>query len=327
MHTVLTPPLIGTAAEYRGRAMGTRLHVIVVAEQDLADQLAAEAVASIADLERRWSRFLVGSEVSGIARHAGRWVGVSAATIDLVEHAVLAWRLTHGRFDPTVDVAALGYDRTFDDLARPIGAAAPGAISTGVGALTTTGAGARRTRCGDIEIDRERLAVRVPDGVTFDPGGIGKGLAADRVTAELVDAGATGAMVNLGGDLRVRGTAPSGGAWGIEVREPAHRSEPIARLALHDGGVATSTSCRRRWTDQLGIERHHVIDPISGVSTTERPADVVVATAIAGSGWWAEAAATASIGRPTAALPDVHLLTSSADGDVRRSPDVHRFEP
>ncbi len=325
MATTLVSPQDTISAEYRGHAMGTRLHVLVVAEPGLADGLMAAAVASVADLERRWSRFLVSSEVSSIGDHAGRWVGVSEATVDLVEHAVLAWRLTDGRFDPTVDVTSLGYDRTFEELGTDVGGAAPAGISTRAIARSA-GTGPRRTRCGDIEIDRERLAVRLPDGVTFDPGGIGKGLAADRVTDELLDAGAVGAMVNLGGDLRVRGNAPGGGAWGIEVREPGHRPEPIARLVLHDGGVATSTSCRRRWTDGLGVERHHVIDPISGVSTTERPTDVVVATAIAGSAWWAEAAATASIGRPTASLPDVHLLTSSADGDLRRSPEVHRFE-
>ena len=47
--------------------------------------------------------------------------------------------------------------------------------------------------------------VRLLDGVGFDPGGIGKGLAADLVATAAVDLGADGAMVSLGGDLRVAG--------------------------------------------------------------------------------------------------------------------------
>jgi thiamine biosynthesis lipoprotein len=49
----------------------------------------------------------------------------------------------------------------------------------------------------------------VPVGVTLDPGGIGKGLAADLTACLLTDSGACGALVNLGGDLRAVGRPPT----------------------------------------------------------------------------------------------------------------------
>ena len=36
---------------------------------------------------------------------------------------------------------------------------------------------------------------------TFDPGGIGKGFAADLLVSELLSSGARGALVSVGGDL------------------------------------------------------------------------------------------------------------------------------
>ena len=66
-------------------------------------------------------------------------------------------------------------------------------------------------------------------------------------------------MVNIGGDVRVVGTPSSSAAWRIEVEDP--RTEQIcAAVELLDGGVATSTTLRRRW--RLGSSTvHHLIDP------------------------------------------------------------------
>ena len=151
--------------------MGSDAHVVVV--------------GGPADLEGRWSRFLPDSEISELTRRTGEWVRLSPDTVLLVERALEAWRLTVGRFDPTVLGAVIraGYDRSFEALDPSRAGGSP---------LTVGAAG--------IEVDGDR--VRLPSGVGFDPGGIGKGLAADLVVAETRAAGAAGACVNLGGDLR-----------------------------------------------------------------------------------------------------------------------------
>src|SRR5437763_13467056 len=77
-----------------------------------------DARRTIADLEARWSRFLPTSEVSRVNANAGRWTVVSPDTFRLIEAAVVAWRVTAGRFDPTVlhALVAAGYDRTFAEV-------------------------------------------------------------------------------------------------------------------------------------------------------------------------------------------------------------------
>lgn len=130
--------------------------------------------------------------------------------------------------------------------------------------------------------------VRLGTGVGFDPGGIGKGLAADLVVCEMLEGtDGAGAMVNVGGDVVCRGTAPTANGWVVELHEPSVSSEPIALLALAEGAVATSTTEKRTW-NAGGERRHHVIDPDQGSNTD----GWVLASVIAAEGWIAEALAT-----------------------------------
>ena len=309
-----------SVAERKGRAMGTDAHVVVSGR--CGEELADHGAHLLLDLERRWSRFDAFSDVSAMNARSGTWVKVSAETIDLVVRAITAWHLTGGRFDPTVleGLRRLGYDRPFTDLAvAGESAADAGPLAGRDHPLATPG-------CAEVEVDLDRSAVRLPPGVGFDPGGIGKGLAADRITAELIRAGADGALVNLGGDVRVRGASPTDDAWVVTVVEPAWHRLPITTVALVDGAVTTSTTLRRRWTDGSGDERHHIVDAATGRPSAERSTDAVIATAIAADGWWAEAASTASIGRPAAHLANVETLRVTANGEQERSPGFARFE-
>lgn len=141
-----------------------------------------------------------------------------------------------------------------------------------------------------MQVDRVRGSVRLPDGVMLDPGGIGKGLAADIVADELRRAGAAGALVNVGGDLRVCGRAPFSGGWLVGIEDPFDRAKRIAVHRLGDGGVATTTPVHRRWS-RPGHPFHHVIDPRTGAPP---PTDVASVTVLASHAWQAEVVAKAA---------------------------------
>ncbi len=61
------------------------------------------------------------SEISRLNERAGVPVLVSQDTYQLIERAVEGWRLTEGRFDPTLlhEVRAAGYDRSFELIGSP----------------------------------------------------------------------------------------------------------------------------------------------------------------------------------------------------------------
>ncbi|MGZ8752083.1 MAG: FAD:protein FMN transferase [Acidimicrobiia bacterium] len=250
-------------------AMGSTAHVTVVGGTVGLSEAARERLA---DLEARWSRFIPTSEVSRLNHAQGRPCIVSEETRLLVRRALDGYAVTAGRFDPTLLGAVLraGYVESFDR--RPPRPRASGSTL--------------RTGADRIEIDEAVGTVRIPVGVGFDPGGIGKGLAADLVSAELIDQGAVGVSVNVGGDLRVRGDAPDGEAWRIAIDDPWGRTAPIARIRLRDGAVATSSRLDRRWVRADGAVQHHLLDPDTGTSACT---PVLASTVVAAAGWQAEA--------------------------------------
>jgi len=267
--------------------MGSDVHVVVVrGSVETLDR----AVERIEQLEGRWSRFRANSEVTTLNNNTGRAIAVSSDTRLLVERSIEAWRLTGGSFDPTLldDLRRAGYDRSFehlgDRLNRP-------AISPRNRSIDAPG-------CTDIIVNA--ATVTIPIGIGFDAGGIGKGLAADLVAAELIADGAGGVCLNIGGDLRVIGESPSGQGWTLSIEHPS-ATAPIALVGLAEGAIATSSVLRRTWKVDGG-RHHHLIDPATGEPSQS---DLALASVIAGEGWKAEVLAKAALLRGRAKAFDL----------------------
>lgn len=281
--------------------MGSAIEVLVTAEDALVDV----ARARLAHLERSWSRFLPDSDISRLNTAGGQAVEVDSSTVVLVQHLVQAARVTDGRFDPTLLplLVDLGYGASWDDPDR-----------------FTSLAPEVRARCDldGVLVDPVARVVRLAAGTTLDPGGLGKGLAADMVVDELLAAGASGALVSVGGDVRVGGRSPIGDGWTIAVADPNVDGRNVACMRLLDGGVATSSTLRRSWTTN-GSSRHHLLDPATGTSVATGLASVTV---LAGTAAWAEAwTKVVMVGGavPSLALLDEHGLGAMAvahDGSV-----------
>ncbi len=261
------------AAEIAFRAMGGQAHLLVTGGRHLLD----EGRRLVEALEARWSRFRPDGDVARLNRAEGSPVQVAPETLLIVSLVVDAWKLTGGHFDPTV-VGALeanGYDRSF----------------------ATVGGGRRGPTVPvpapgleGVVLDSAGRTVTLPPNVGIDLGGIGKGAAADLVVMELLAAGAQGACMNLGGDLRASGQAPQPAGWVVAVEDPFRPERELARVAVGDGGVATSSRLVRAWQRGAGAY-HHLIDPASGLPCDSGLAAVTV---VAGCAWWAEVLATSS---------------------------------
>jgi len=225
---------------------------------------------------------------------------VSGDTMVLVDALRSAWELTGGRFDPTVHDAMreLGYVTSWPDVASPVRLdrvrPAPG--------------------CAGVEARSADGLVRLPPGIHLDPGGLGKGLAADLVATELRTAGAEGVLVNVGGALRVVGRSPEGPDWVVAIEAPDPEDGQIAQLQLADGGVATSTSARRHWEAADGTPLHHLIDPRTGLPAERTWRQV---TTVSASAWWAEVLATVTFLDGELTDDSAAALVVEGDGTVR----------
>lgn len=287
--------------------MGSDVELVVVAPRPTTERLVARAVARVAQLEQRWSRFIPDSDICRLGHAAGRPVAVTDDTLLAVRRVLQAHAETGGRFDPTVAAVMdrLGYDRTFAAVVeRPAARQPRTADVAGWDAGTPVVPG-----CAGITVDDAARTVTLPAVVRLDLGAVGKGLAADIVAEELLDAGADGVCLNIGGDLRVAGTPPGGREWTVSVECPFEPADEVARVALCSGGVATSSPHAKRWRHD-GDLVSHIVDPTTGRPLRAAAASVTV---LAGEAWWAEVVATACIvAGPAAALATAEALGADA---------------
>jgi thiamine biosynthesis lipoprotein ApbE len=266
-------------ASYRFQALGTTATVVVA---DPAHLRAASATLhdELACIERACSRFLAASELNAVNAGAGSPVGVSSVLFEAVAAALRAAEATGGAVDPTVGNAmnALGYDRDF------------ALIGTGDGRRHVVRL--RRTvSWRRVVLDEAQRTIHLPAGVELDLGATGKAFAADRAARRIADETGGGVLIGLGGDIAVAGTAPPRG-WPVRVSDDHRELDGDGpTIVLREGGLATSSTTVRRWRT-AGVERHHIVDPRTGLPAREiwRTASVAAATCVD-----ANAASTAAI--------------------------------
>lgn len=256
------------------RAMGSDAHLAV---GDAPAGVVEWGVEEVERLEHAWSRFRPDGELARVHAHPGQWVRVSHAMLLALTCAADLYNATGGAFDPTIRDAleVSGYDRTFAFVDRDNSdALQPAAPVPGF---------------GNIELDTDARAIRLPRGTRIDLGGVGKGLATDLIARGIVERGARSAIVGLGGDVRACGEPPGRG-WTIPVIGPFDE-HPAFHQTITTGAIVQSSTRLRSWT-RNGRRLHHIIDP-----TTGEPADrgVVAVVATAAEAWWAEGIAKAVI--------------------------------
>ena len=212
-----------------------------------------------------------------LALAGGQAVQVVTETIELVEQMLQAHFATEGFFDPTL-MAALneaGYSKS--------------RVSDDISVLPVAGGS---SALSDVQIDHNTNEITLPAGMSLDPGGIGKGMAADLIARDLMDMGVQGVSISMGGDVALAGTPDDGDNWVVNIGAPNDYTEVIDTIRLRAGGVATSTLAARTW-DTDGEHRHHVIDPRTQKPVSVTATSTLQASVVAGSAAWAEAFATA----------------------------------
>ena len=130
------------------------------------------------------------------------------------------------------------------------------------------------------------LSIDDPETV-LDLGGVAKGYIADDLAGILLDHGVERFVINLGGNVLVRGGRPrddvarppvhAGAPWKIGIINPRDPAHYRAIVDVSDGSVVTSGLHERRFT-RGGRTYHHILNPTDGMPART---DVASATIIA----------------------------------------------
>lgn len=283
--------------------LGTSLELKVIAANAAAAD-AAEA-AALAEIDRQaavLSGYTPTSEFSQWMKTRDRAVPVSTDLFEVLNRFDRYRSLTSGALDPAAEAATRVWKR----------AAAAGRIPTQAELNET----ATSMRGPHWSLDAATRTATHLDNTPLMLNSFTKsyivGHAAD---AALASHGVTAVVVNIGGDLVVRG------AWTEPVqiadpRDDAENAEPAARLRVRDRAVATSGNYRRgvRIGDRF---YSHIIDP-----RTAQPVDhILSSTVVAPDPSDAGALATAfsvlspdESARIAASIPGVEYLLIERDG-------------
>jgi thiamine biosynthesis lipoprotein len=246
-------------------ALGTTASLAVTdpaAAAEAVDVLRAELEA----IDLAASRFRADSELVRLNAAVGSPFQASPLLFGAIEAALRAAKLTDGLVDPTVGEALrlVGYDRDFAEIE-------PDGPPLRITARPVPGWRA-------VWTDPEQLTVKLPQGVSIDLGATAKALCADRAATRAAAATGAGVLVNLGGDIAVKGVTPPGG-WSIRITHnhadpPATARGPV--VSIREGGLSTSSTSVRRWV-RGGVPVHHIIDPATGLPARECWRTVTVA--------------------------------------------------
>ncbi|MHC4681992.1 MAG: FAD:protein FMN transferase [Planctomycetota bacterium] len=241
--------------------MGTFAHVVVVADDSTtAKKCIKAALEEIRRVDELMSDYKRDSEISRLnAEAAGRAVQVGESTYEVLQRSVAFSRLTGGAFDVTVGPLVELFRKAKDEHVAP----AEEQI-----ALARAKVGFEK-----LELDDQRRTVHFSvEGMRLDLGGIAKGYAIDKAIEAAQRCGATGAMVDIGGDVRCFGTPPKGREhWVIGVQDPNLAVEGLGggglllTLRITDAAVATSGDYQQLVLIE-GKRYSHIMDRRSGSS-------------------------------------------------------------
>jgi thiamine biosynthesis lipoprotein len=265
-----------------GSTMGTRFTITLPngLGEYVPVRLQKDIEAALEDDEAQMSTYQPDSLISYINRSdSTQWLQVLDSFCRKVERSQQISELTGGAFDitvgPLVNLWGFGPD---DMISEPPDDDAIAALKA------VTGYKQLQTDCSRPAI-RKNIA-----GLMLDMSAIGKGFAADRVAELLEELGFEDYLVEIGGELRLRGHNAAGKPWAIGIEAPLEGvRKPHTIVHLTDTAMATSGDYRNYF--EAGGQRYsHTIDTRTGRPVTHSVASVTV---VDPSAWRADALATA----------------------------------
>lgn len=242
--------------ELSGNAMGTTFNITLVAppaDADL-DALHEQVYKKLEKIEDIASTYREESELSRFNRNPSiDWIDVTHEFCDMVDAAIAVNKATHGAFDVTVGplVNLWGFGPTSSEDRIPTDEEIAAALSVVGG--------------NQVEADcRQPALIKTSPGVYVDLSGWAKGHAVDEIATLLERRKLDNYLVEIGGELRVRGHNAEQRKFAVAIEKPNKNNKmDYSVLRVTDTAVATSGDYRNYFEDE-GRRYSHMIDPRTG---------------------------------------------------------------
>ena len=236
--------------------MGSRFDITVVASNEKeGNEYIDSAIFEIARIEKLISSWDVNSETSLINKLSGiKPIKVDKELFDLIERSIAISTLTNGAFD--ISYASMDRIWKYDGTMREMPSEEK--ISSSI----------KKVGYQNIIIDKEAQTVFLKlKGMKIGFGAIGKGYAADKAKALLIEKGVKAGIINASGDLNAWGKQANGRDWMVAITNPLNKNKVFSWLPINDSAIVTSGNYEK-FISLNGIRYSHIIDPRTGYPST-----------------------------------------------------------
>jgi len=236
--------------------MGSRFDITVVASNEKeGNEYIDSAIFEIARIEKLISSWDVNSETSLINKLSGiKPIKVDKELFDLIERSIAISTLTNGAFD--ISYASMDRIWNYDGSMKEMPSAEK--ISNSI----------KKVGYQNISIDKEAQTVFLKlKGMKIGFGAIGKGYAADKAKALLIEKGVKAGIINASGDLNAWGKQANGKDWMVAITNPLNKNKVFSWLPINDSAIVTSGNYEK-FISFNGIRYSHIIDPRTGYPST-----------------------------------------------------------
>jgi thiamine biosynthesis lipoprotein len=287
--------------------------VNTVAAPVLSDETMAAVESACLRYEKLFSRFDEGGELYRVNHARGREVEVDPELACFIARALDYCAASDGLFDITMGAVTRLWD--FKHGTVPAEDDVRAALS--------------HVDWRGVHVGEASVRLDDPEAV-LELGGIAKGYIADGVLDVLANRGVDHAIVNLGGNVAVRGGRPDGTPWQVGLRQPLASHDmsilqSFAVVGVTNGSVVTSGVYERAF-ERDGRSYHHILDPRTGfpARTDVVSATVISPTSLDGDGY-STTLVLMGVDRAlefALARPDLDIVLVDDHGQVLATPGV-----
>jgi thiamine biosynthesis lipoprotein len=238
----------------QGRTMGTTYNIKVVAtkEQLVELKLHQQIDAALIQVNQEMSTYIPGSEISLFnSSISTEPVEVSSGFARVLKESIRLGELSEGKLDitvgPLVNLWGFGPEQRPEIVPSDLVLAAT----------------KKRVGLQNVVLDGNFLSKKIPD-LYVDLSTTAKGYGVD-IIAELIESnGFTNYLVEIGGEMRLKGFKHTGELWAIAIEKPLTNERSVQQVIIpKDNAVATSGDYRI-YFEADGQRFSHIIDPATG---------------------------------------------------------------
>ena len=238
------------------KLMGSRFDISVVANsEDEGNSYIDLAIEEISRIERLISSWDSNSQTSEINKNAGiQPVIVDKELFQLIERALKISKLTNGAFD--ISYASMDKVWFFDGTMTKMPDKKDIELSVA------------KVGYQNIILNPEDNSVYLAlEGMKIGFGAIGKGYAADKAKALLIEKGVSAGIINASGDLNTWGKQPDQKDWMVAIVNPLNKEKVFSWMPVYNSAVVTSGNYEK-YVSFNGVLYSHIIDPRTGYPST-----------------------------------------------------------